>query len=69
MGATLNLLDFDAHEQGVTFTQRPHFAEVDPALAQRVRDEMRKQGMRVPLTTAEEDALFDEADRRFRGQA
>jgi hypothetical protein len=69
MPATIDLRAFDAHHQGLTFSQHPTDGTADPELAQRIRDAMRAQGMRVPLTTAEEDALFDEADRRFRGQA
>ena len=69
MPATLDLRAFDAHDHGLDFNSRPNHAAADPATAQRIRDAMRAQGMRVPLTTAEEDALFDEADRRFRGKA
>lgn len=69
MPATIDLRAFDAHNHGLTFTQHPTDGTADAALAQRIRDAMRAQGLRVPLTTAEEDALFDEADRRFQGKA
>lgn len=59
------MIDFrahDSHEHGLTLTERVAEACVDLQLAQRVRDSMRAQGMRVPLTEAEE---FAEADRRM----
>lgn len=69
MAATIDLRAFDAHDHGLDFNARPTHAKADAATAQRIRDAMRAQGMRVPLTADEEDALFDEADRRFRGKA
>lgn len=62
----MNTIDFrthDTHEHGLTLTERVHEATVDMNLAQRVRDAMRAQGMRIPLTEAEE---FAEADARMR---
>jgi len=59
------MIDFrahDSHEHGLTLTERVTEACVDLQLAQRVRDSMRSQGMRVPLTEAEQ---FAEADRRM----
>ncbi|ODT97425.1 MAG: hypothetical protein ABS82_00270 [Rhodanobacter sp. SCN 67-45] len=60
------MIDFrahDAHEHGLTLTERVTEVAVDLQLAQRVRDAMRKQGMRVPLTEAE---AFAEAEKRMR---
>lgn len=62
-------LDFrahDSHEHGLTLTERVTEVAVDLQLAQRVRDAMRKQGMRVPLT---EDEVFAEAEQRMRRPA
>lgn len=58
---TLDLLDFDAHESAA---ERAHKATVDLQLAKHVRDSMRAQGMRVPLTDEE---LFADADKRLKG--
>jgi hypothetical protein len=62
------LIDFrghDQHEHGLTLEERVLAANVDLKLAQHFRDEMRKQGMRVPLTEAER---FDEAENRMRAK-
>jgi N-acetylmuramoyl-L-alanine amidase len=56
----------DSHEHGLTLTERVAEVAVDLQLAQRVRDAMRKQGMRVPLTETE---AFEAAERRMRGGA
>lgn len=58
--------DHDTREHGPTLTERVTEARVDLQLAQRVRDSMRAQGMRVPLTEAE---AFAEAERRIRRPA
>jgi hypothetical protein len=63
------MIDFrahDSHEHGLTLTERVTSVAVDLQLAQRVRDAMRKQGMRVPLT---EDEVFAEAEKRMRRPA
>ena len=63
------MIDFrahDSHEHGLTLTERVTEVAVDLQLAQRVRDAMRKQGMRVPLTEAE---VFAEAEKRMRRPA
>jgi len=54
--------DHDQHESGLTLEQRLRQPVFDLQLAQRIREKMRAQGMRVPLTDAEE---FAEAERRF----
>ncbi len=59
----IDFRDHDTHEHGLTLTERVTEACVDLQLAQRVRDEMRKQGLRVPLTEAE---AFEVAERRMR---
>lgn len=56
----------DSHEHGLTLTERVTEVAIDLQLAQRVRDAMRKQGMRVPLT---EDEAFAEAEQRMRRPA
>lgn len=56
----------DSHEHGLTLTERVTEVAVDLQLAQRVRDAMRKQGMRVPLTEAE---AFEAAEQRMRRPA
>ena len=58
----IDFRDHDTREHGLTLTERVTEACVDLQLAQRVRDSMRAQGMRVPLTEAEQ---FAEADRRM----
>lgn len=63
---TLDFRAHDAHEHGLTLTERVTEVAIDLQLAQRVRDAMRKQGMRVPLTEAE---AFAEAEKRMRGGA
>lgn len=63
----MNTIDFrehDAHEHGLTLTQRVAEITVDLQLAQRIRDGLRKQGLRIPLTDAE---AFAVADKRMRG--
>lgn len=60
---TLNFLDHDAHENA---TERARKATVDLQLAKHVRDSMRAQGMRVPLTDEE---FFAESDKRLRGES
>jgi len=65
----MKMIDFrahDSHEHGLTLTERVTEVCVDMQLAQRVRDSMRAQGMRVPLTEAE---AFAEAERRIRRPA
>lgn len=65
----MNTIDFrahDSHEHGLTLTERVAEVAVDLQLAQRVRDAMRQQGMRVPLT---EDEAFAEAEKRMRRPA
>ncbi|KZC17037.1 hypothetical protein RHOFW510R12_01415 [Rhodanobacter sp. FW510-R12] len=64
MNTTIDLRAHDAAEHGLTIEQRLREPLFDLQLAQRVRDAMRKQGMRVPLT---EDEAFAEAERRMRG--
>lgn len=62
------MIDFrahDSHEHGLTLTERVTEVAVDLQLAQRVRDAMRKQGMRVPLTETE---AFEAAERRLRSR-
>ena len=62
------MIDFrahDSHEHGLTLTERVAEVVVDLQLAQRVRDAMRAQGMRVPLT---EDEVFAEAEKRMRSR-
>lgn len=64
--STIDFRAHDAHEHGLTLTERVTEIAVDLQLAQRVRDAMRKQGMRVPLTEAE---AFAEAEKRMRRPA
>lgn len=61
----IDFRDHDQHQYGLTLRERVHEATVDLQLAQRVRDSMRKQGMRVPLTEAEE---FEQAEARMRAR-
>lgn len=56
---SIDFRDHDSREHGLTLTERVTEACVDLQLAQRVRDSMRAQGMRVPLTEAEEFAAAD----------
>ena len=63
---SIDFRDHDSREHGLTLTERVTSVAVDLQLAQRVRDSMRAQGMRVPLTEAER---FEEADRRMRRPA
>lgn len=63
------MIDFrahDSHEHGLTLTERVTEVAVDLQLAQRVRDAMRAQGMRVPITEAE---AFEAAEKRMRRPA
>jgi hypothetical protein len=62
----IDFREHDSHEHGLTLTQRIAEVAVDLQHAQRVREAMRKQGLRVPLTEAE---AFAEADARMRGRA
>jgi hypothetical protein len=65
----IDFRDHDTHEQGLTQTQRVTEITSDLNLAQRVRDSMRSQGMRLPLTADEiaaQDAKeFAEANARM----
>jgi N-acetylmuramoyl-L-alanine amidase len=68
----INFLDHDSHEHGLTLTQRVAEVTIDLQLAQRMRDAMRAQGMRVPLTEDETKVFADafaEADARMRSRA
>lgn len=63
---TIDFRDFDRREHPMTPTlRRAAPAVFDLALAQRIRESMRAQGMRIPPTDAE---LFAEAEKRMRGQ-
>lgn len=62
---TLDFRAHDSHEHGLTLTERVTSVAIDLALAQRVRDAMRAQGMRVPLTETE---AFEAAERRLRSR-
>lgn len=64
--STIDFRAHDSHEHGLTLTERVTEVAVDLQLAQRVRDAMRKQGMRVPLT---DDEAFAEAEQRMRRPA
>jgi hypothetical protein len=55
----------DQHENGLSIEQRLRQPVFDLRLAQQVREKMRAQGLRVPLTEAE---AFAEAERRMRGE-
>jgi N-acetylmuramoyl-L-alanine amidase len=66
MNLTIDFRDHDSREQGLTLTQRVTEVTIDLQLAQRIRDGLRKQGLRVPLTEAEQ---FAEADARMRSRA
>lgn len=62
---TIDLRTHDQREHGLSPSLCASAPAVfDLALAQRIREQMRAQGMRIPLTDAEE---FAEADRRLRG--
>lgn len=60
----IDFRDHDTHESGLTLEQRLRQPVFDLQHAQRVREKMRAQGLRVPLT---EDEIFAEAERRMRG--
>ena len=60
----IDLRAHDAHEHGLTLEQRLREPLFDLKYAQRIREKMRAQGMRLPLTEAE---TFAEAERRMRG--
>lgn len=64
MNTTIDLREHDAHENGPTLEQRLREPLFDLQHAQRIREKMRAQGLRVPLTEAE---TFAEAERRMRG--
>ena len=60
----IDFRDWDQREHGMTPSMRmSEPAVVDLALAQKIREAMRRQGLRVPLTDAEQ---FAEADKRLR---
>ena len=63
MNTIIDHRDHDQHESRLTLEQRLRQPVFDLKIAQQVREKMRAQGMRVPLTDAEE---FAEAERRFR---
>lgn len=59
------MIDFRAHdtrEHGPSIDQRLKQPIFDLQHAQRIREKMRAQGLRVPLT---EDEIFAEAERRM----
>ena len=61
------MIDFranDQHQNGLTIEQRLREPLFDLQHAQRIREQMRAQGMRLPLTEAEQ---FAEAEKRMRG--
>lgn len=64
MTTTIDLRAHDAHENGPTLEQRLREPLFDLQNAQRIREKMRAQGMRVPPT---EDETFAEAERRMQG--
>ena len=64
MNVTLDLRAHDAAEHGLTLEQRLREPLFDLQHAQQIREKMRAQGLRVPLTEAEK---FAEAERRMRG--
>lgn len=66
MTATIDLRAHDQHEHGPTLEQRLREPLFDLQHAQRIREKMRAQGLRVPLTEAE---AFEAAERRMRGGA
>jgi hypothetical protein len=60
------MIDFrthDANEHGLSLEQRLQQPVFELQYAQRIREQMRKQGMRVPLA---EDEKFAEAERRMK---
>ena len=60
----IDLRSHDQYENGMTLEQRLQQPVLDLQLAQQVREKMRAQGMRIPLTDAE---AFAQADQRMRG--
>ena len=64
MNTTIDLREHDAAEHGSTLEQRLREPLFDLQHAQQIREKMRAQGLRVPLTEAEK---FAEAERRMRG--
>ena len=69
---SIDFREHDSREHGLTQSQRVTEIAVDLQLAQRVRDAMRAQGMRVPLTEDETKVFADafaEADARMRAKA
>lgn len=63
---TIDFRAHDTHEHGLTIDQRVLQPVFDLRHAQRIREQMRAQGMRIPLTEAEE---FAAADERMRSNA
>lgn len=61
----IDLRTHDQHEHGLSLEQRLQQPVFDLGKGQKAREEMRAQGMRIPLTDAEE---FAEAERRMRGR-
>ncbi|MEY2160432.1 MULTISPECIES: hypothetical protein [unclassified Rhodanobacter] len=66
MNTIIDLRAHDATDHGLTIEQRLREPLFDLQHAQRIREKMRKQGMRVPLT---EDEAFAEAEKRMRRSA
>jgi hypothetical protein len=64
MNTTIDLRPHDQHENNLTLEQRLQQPVFDLQRAQQIREKMRAQGLRVPLTDAE---AFAEAERRMRG--
>lgn len=64
MNTTIDLREYDQNEHGSPLEQRLQQPVFDLEYAQSVREKMRAQGLRVPLTEAEK---FAEAERRLRG--
>lgn len=60
---TIDLRDFDQREYGAQIDRRVLQPVFDLKFAQSVREKMRAQGLRVPLT---DDERFAEAERRMR---
>ena len=60
---TIDLRDYDQREHSAQIDQRLLQPVFDLQFAQAVREKMRAQGLRVPLT---DDERFAEADRRMR---
>lgn len=60
---TIDLRDFDQREHSAQIDRRLLQPVFDLQFAQTVREKMRAQGLRVPLT---DDERFAEAERRMR---